>query len=256
MTQLINQTKVIAQRIVIIGLVFICATYIVTQHTPEPAQAQSQPEQLEVEKIIETIEQPKQEAPKEDQPVKEEPKEEPVKVEQNQAPVSNPEPVQQAAPLQPAAARAPQSSFIETAQKLLCSNGTAAIPFELAQAMETAAAEFGINPRYLLAIGLSENACNPWAVGDNGCSFGAYQGNACSGRGRWNEVHYGLIFKDCMLDYLCASKWTANRIVKQYCGSTNCPSWINQLAIHNGNPPHDWYYGKIERNGLAAGLTY
>lgn len=128
---------------------------------------------------------------------------------------------------------------------------------DLAVAMKQAGDEFKINPRYLLTIVLSENATSPHrAVGDNGCSFGAYQGNACAGRGRWNEVHFGLKFQECMNDYLCSSKWTANRIVNQYCKNIICTSWISQLSKHNGDPAPAWYSAKIEKNGLRAGLTY
>jgi len=123
--------------------------------------------------------------------------------------------------------------------------------------MKQAGDEFKINPRYLLTIVLSENATSPHqAVGDNGCSFGAYQGNACAGKGRWSENWFGLDFKSCMQDYLCSSKWTANRIVNQYCRSTNCSSWISQLSKHNGDPAPSWYSQKIEKNGLRAGLNY
>lgn len=124
---------------------------------------------------------------------------------------------------------------------------------QILDAIIQASQEYNIDCRYLLTIGYTENISNPNAIGDNGCSFGIYQINICVHK----TTNLNPSIMDCAKDYLCSSRWTAQRIRDIYCQSTTCDSWIIQLSKHNGfvGVP-TWYYNKIEKNGIKAGLKF
>lgn len=138
------------------------------------------------------------------------------------------------------------NDFITTASEL-------GVSVKLAQAMQNAADKYSINPRYLLAVGLTENALAPNEIGDRGCSYGVYQVNTCVHK--TTSLNPSII--DCAKDFDCSSEWTAYRIRHTYCQSTTCSSWIGQLSMHNGfvGVPQ-WYKNKISKNGLLSGLTF
>lgn len=150
------------------------------------------------------------------------------------------------------------NDFITTAVDL-------GVSVKLAQAMQNAAAKYDINPRYLLAIGLSENAVRYWEIGDGGFSYGPYQ--------IYLKVHKSTPLNpsimDCAKDFDCSSEWTALRIKNEYSRAYGLDSWIFALSKHNGQvycPKTKCtademvgpvsYQEKISKNGLLAGLTF
>lgn len=115
-----------------------------------------------------------------------------------------------------------------------------------------------IKPEYLIAIWLSENMRNYWAVGDSWCSRGAYQMNWCAGKWRWDQVHHGMKFKECSLDPYCSTKRTVDRIFTTYkCNVQDdgtISNWKQCLSKHQGQVPDGWYVQKIAKNWEIVGL--
>lgn len=128
------------------------------------------------------------------------------------------------------------------------------------EAIKKASVKYNINPAALTAICLSENCSQNHAHNPNGeNSHGSFQYNIFGER--WNQTHLGLKWIDCAKDFDCSADLTAYRIINQYGKNTdwsvsNPSGWITKLSKHNGNNPFSWYLVKIEKNGLAAGLTF
>lgn len=135
---------------------------------------------------------------------------------------------------------------------------------DIQNAVNKASEEYGIDCRYLITIGLSENIYAPHKVGDNGCSFGIYQMNIC--------VHKTTTLNpsvmDCAKDFLCSSRWTANRVKNKYManypnsfifglsqhhGQVYCPSGRGKCAVAQLTGEL-WYQEKITKNAIIAGL--
>ncbi len=128
---------------------------------------------------------------------------------------------------------------------------------EIIKAIQKVSEKNNLDYRYLMTICLSEGCRKPQDVGDNGCSFGIFQMNMCSGKGRWKIVYNGLKLKDCALNYECAADWTLNvHTIKKYCKIKNqqIESYIDCLSKHQGGNPATWYKEKIYRNALFLGL--
>ena len=142
----------------------------------------------------------------------------------------------------PAPSVASSTNFIETA----VAHG---VPHELAKAMEWAANKYSFEPRYLLAIGLSENATAPDGVGDGGWSFGPFQ--IYTAVHTSTDLHDSIV--DCAKDYYCSSEWTARRMTSYMHNA----DWIDGLSRHNcpSDCAPQWYRDKIERNGLSVGVS-
>lgn len=118
----------------------------------------------------------------------------------------------------------------------------AGIPESKAQVISDVATEIGVAPQYIGAIGLTESILNPDTVGDNGCSFGAYQNNLCANP---------QVKKECVTDFTCSTQNLAKWIKMKNCQASN---WISCLSKWNGNNPPDWYTIKIQNNGQTLGL--
>jgi hypothetical protein len=108
--------------------------------------------------------------------------------------------------------------------------------------IQSVASATGVKPEYITTIGLTENILNPTAVGDNGCSFGAYQNNLC--------VHKTLT-RECVTDFTCSTQNLADWIKMKGCQPSN---WIHCLSEWNGYYYPAWYATKIQQNGKKLGL--
>ena len=84
-------------------------------------------------------------------------------------------------------------------------------------AIKQASKEWGVPEYAIFILCMNENCANYWeAVGDSGCSIGAFQMNGCAGKGRWNVVHRDKKWKECAFDIYCSTDWVASQIKTTY----------------------------------------
>ena len=118
---------------------------------------------------------------------------------------------------------------------------------EVAEAMLSPQYRY-IDPKYYAVIGLSENARNPRAIGDGGCSHWPYQFNKCAGN-RYKQRWFGKSFVECSKDFVCATRMLNDKIVGAYKCKVqpdgSIPNRKECLPRHQGFTYDGWYKNKI-----------
>lgn len=122
---------------------------------------------------------------------------------------------------------------------------------DVALAIKQASKEWGVPEYAIFILCMNENCANYWeAVGDSGCSIGAFQMNGCAGKGRRNVVHRDKKWKECAFDIYCSTDWVASQIKTTYKCKIEWNSILNPecLAKHQWAYPDLWYTKKTIKN--------
>lgn len=123
---------------------------------------------------------------------------------------------------------------------------------EVGLAIKQASKEWGVPEYAIFILCMNENCSNYWeAIGDNGCSFGAFQMNECAGNGsRKYQKHRDKIWKECAFDIYCSTDWVASQIKTTYKCKIEWNSITNPdcLAKHQWAYPDSWYLAKTRKN--------
>ncbi len=102
---------------------------------------------------------------------------------------------------------------------------------------------YWIDPKYILAIWLSENILWRSSHWDWWCSKWWYQMNSCARRkySNWRLINWNIVkqFSDCSLNFTCSTVRTAERIKNYYCKNS---IWVNwNISNPSCNAKHQWH---------------